>query len=411
MADRTRTEAYKAVKRICEGAYSNLVFSSVPLDNIDLAIAKRLALGVIERKYTLDYVLSRYMKKKPNEQIMLLLMTGAYQILYMSKVPNSAAVNETVKIAGELFSDNLKSFVNAVLRNVSREKNLISENIRSAEKYIQYSVNPDLYNMIKGFYKDECDSIFEAFFETQKCFLRVNTLKSNAEDIIKETSGEKISDTAILCKDREKAVSNLSQGKYFIQGLASQNAVKLLDAKENQTVIDVCACPGGKSLGAAIDMNNKGTVLSFDLHRNKLSLIEKSASSLGIDIIKTIESDSRITKRELTDKADRVICDVPCSGIGEIGSKPEIRYKNPDDFSGLYPTQRAILSASSEYLKKGGRLVYSTCSINKNENIEAVKYFLNSEKGKEFYLASEKTYLPTDETNEGFYTAEIIRKE
>ena len=238
--------------------------------------------------------------------------------------------------------------------------------------------------------------------------MRVNTLKSNATSVADEIGGTVISETTVVAENSQKVIEKISDGNFYIQGLASQKAVKLLDAKPGHTVIDVCACPGGKSLGAAIDMQNKGHIYSFDLHKNKLPLIQKSAEMLGISIIETQVNDARRTVDSLIGTADRVICDVPCSGTGVMGSKPEIKYKSPDEFKGLYPTQKAIINSASKYLKVGGIMVYSTCSVNKIENEDNVRDFL--ENNNNFRLIEEKTYLPYGEEFEGFYTAKIIRE-
>lgn len=411
MADKARLEAYTAAKRIFEGAYSNLVFTNTSLSGTDLAFAKRIALGVTERRLTLMYAISLCAERVPSQEIGILLMCGAYQIIYMTRVPDSAAVNETVTLASELFGKNITGFVNAVLRRISREKEQLLKKIASCDGHIRYSVGEKLYELIGSYYGDERDRIFEAFLEKKDCFLRVNTLSASPSEVAEMTGGSVISDSAVRCADSAKALEAIGSGKYFIQGLASQKTVKLLDAKSGCTVIDVCASPGGKSLGAALDMKNKGRVIALDLHGNKLGLIEKSASLLGIDIIETGVRDAKNPDRALFGKGDRVLCDVPCSGTGEMGNKPEIKYKDPDDFTGLYATQRAILRASCEYTSIGGKLIYSTCSINKKENEEAVRYFLSLPCGKRFSLVAENTCLPTGETGEGFYNAELIRNE
>ncbi|MBO5982196.1 MAG: methyltransferase domain-containing protein, partial [Clostridia bacterium] len=201
-------------------------------------------------------------------------------------------------------------------------------------------------------------------------------------------------------------MGDIEKGLFFVQGLSSQKAVKELNAQEGMTVVDLCACPGGKSFGAAIDMQNKGRIISSDLHKNKLSLIQKGAKKLGITIIETVERDARVTDESLIGVADRVICDVPCSGLGVIGTKPEIRYKNAADFDGLYATQAKILENALLYLKKGGRAVYSTCTINKRENDEIINKVVKNKEG--YRLVSEQTILPGN-GYDGFYIAVIER--
>ncbi len=407
MSDKARLSAFKAVKRVFEGAFSNLIDFGNELTGRDRAFAESIALGTIEHKITLEEIIKRQIKKGTKQDVICLLMTGAEQILYMDRVPDSAACDETVEIAKKIFGKSAASFVNAVMRSICRSKNEIYEFIEKSEGFIKYSVNQELFELIKEQYPDKYDEIFASFFGKRPTFLRVNNTKSDANEVATLVDGEVIDEKCVVCDSANNAVKQLECGSFYIQGAASQEAVKLLDAQPFDTVIDVCACPGGKTLGAAIDMNNKGQVFSFDIHDKKLPLIEKGAKKLGITIIKTQKQDARQANSEFSGIADRVICDVPCSGTGVMGSKPEIKYKSPDDFKRLYPTQRAIIRAASSYLKRGGIMVYSTCSINKIENEEVVSGFLSENDG--FELITERTFLPFEAENEGFYTAKIKR--
>lgn len=408
MSDKARLQAFKSVKRIFEGAFSNLIDFGNDLKGIDRAFAENIVLGTVERKLTLEFIIYNQIKRDCEQDIIYLLMTGVYQILYMDRVPDNAVCDETVEIAKELFGKSIAGFVNAVLRNICRNKQDVIESVLNSDEHIRFSVNNQLFELIKSQYPSEYARIFEAFFGKTPTFLRVNTLNSDAESVQKLVGGTIINDKRILCENTAKAVEMLDYGTFYIQGAASQEAVRLLGATANETVVDVCACPGGKSLGAAIDMNNEGKVYSFDLHAKKLPLIEKSAKKLGITIIRTEKHDARNPKDDLIGVADKVICDVPCSGTGVMGSKPEIKYKSPEDFKGLYPTQRAILNSASRYLKPGGELVYSTCSINKIENEDNVRNFLAGNDG--FTLIYERTFLPFEEEKEGFYIAKIKRE-
>ncbi len=407
MSDKARLAAFYTVKRIFEGAYSNLVLPK-DLVGLDKAFAESIVLGTLERKITLEYVLSRFVNRQCGSDVSALLLTGIYQILYMDRVPDSAACDETVNIAKALFGKKIAGFANGVLRSLCRGKEQILKDIDEAEGYIKYSANSDLYSLLKGYYPKDVERIFDAFLGKPANFLRVNTLKTNAESVAKKTDGHILDSGCIAIDDLSGIIDLIPEGEFYIQGKASQEAVRLLDAQPNETVIDVCACPGGKSLGAAIDMQNKGKVYSFDLHGNKLSLIEKSAQILGINIIETRQNDARNIIDELLGVADKVICDVPCSGTGVMGAKPEIKYKSPEDFKGLYKTQRAIIKQAAKYLKIGGVMVYSTCSINKAENEDVLREFLSE--NANFQLINEKTCLPFEEEKEGFYMAKIIRE-
>ncbi len=408
MTDKARFAAYNAVKRIFGGAYSNLLTFDKGLLRIDRAFAESIVLGTLERKVTLEYIISEYAERAIKNEVKALLMTGIYQILYMDKVPSSAACDETVEIAKQIFGKSTAGFINAVLRAISENKNALFEKISNEAGHIKYSAEKDLYQLIKSQYGADTEHIFEAFFGKAPTYLRVNGLKATAEEVASNTEGVIIGSKTVKCESAQSAISGLESGEYYVQGLGSQKAVELLGARQGDTVIDVCACPGGKTLGAAIDMNNEGRIYSFDIHENKLPLIEKSAERLGITIITTAKHDARCTNESLIGTADRVICDVPCSGTGVMGSKPEIKYKSPKDFEGLYRTQKAIIESASKYLKVGGVMVYSTCSINKIENEEVVNDFISKTYG--FVLAEERTYLPYEDVREGFYTAKIIRE-
>ncbi len=408
MSDKARFAAYNAVKRIFGGAYSNLIEFGDDLKGIDRSFTESITLGTLERKLTLEFVLNDFIKGNTKSDVKILLMTGIYQILYMDRVPDNAVCDETVKIAKSLFGKNVSGFVNAVLRNVCRNRANILSNIEQADEHIKYSVNEELFALIKSQYPDEFKRIFEAFFGKTENALRVNTIKTDAETVAKATNGVALSEKTVICDSIANALNNIENGQFYIQGLASQKAVEWLDAQSGHTVIDVCACPGGKSLGAALDMKNVGKIYSFDIHEKKLPLIEKSAERLGITIITTAKQDGRKAREDLIGTADRVICDVPCSGTGVMGSKPEIKYKSPEEFKGLYPTQASIIESASKYLKNGGIMVYSTCSINKIENEDTVKEFLNNNDG--YRLISDKTCLPFGNEKEGFYMAKIIRE-
>lgn len=408
MSDKARLAAFHAFLRISNGAYSNLISDFKGLSDLDRAFAENIALGTLERRLTLEYVLNKRIKSGTKQDIISLLMIGLYQILYMDRVPDSAACDETVNIAKSIFGRQSSGFVNAVLRGICREKNDAYKLIENADEHIKYSVNRELYELIKSQYGDKTEEIFDAFFGKNDTYLRVNTLKTSASDVAIATEGEIISESTVVCKNPKKALAFIESGDYYVQGLASQKAVALLNAQKGQTVIDVCACPGGKTLGAAIDMGNEGQIFSFDLHEKKLPLIIKSAKRLGIDIITAEAHNAKTPKCELIGTADRVICDVPCSGTGVMGSKPEIKYKSPSEFCGLYPTQKAILDSASQYLKTGGIMVYSTCSINKLENEFIIKDFLSTHSG--FSLIHEETCLPCGREKEGFYMAKIVRE-
>jgi 16S rRNA (cytosine967-C5)-methyltransferase len=249
----------------------------------------------------------------------------------------------------------------------------------------------------------------------------VNTLKISRDELCERLGGERTrySQTGVRVSGKIASLYGFDEGLFFVQDEASQICTAALGAKSGDCVIDTCSCPGSKSFGAAIDMNNEGRVYSFDLHANKLSLVESSAKRLGIGIIETEERDGRKPREELLGKADRVLCDVPCSGFGVLGKKPELRYKDPAASAALPDIQLAILEASSNYVKNGGVLVYSTCTVLPEENEKNIERFLASH--KEFELCGFEvgelrcpegmiTLLPDEHGTDGFFVAKMVRK-
>ena len=340
----------------------------------------------------------------------------------MDKIPPHAAVNETVALCRKSYS----GFVNALLRSYMRLSSPIElpdADISPAEHLsVAYSVcAPLAEKFISVFGFDRARSILAATFDTPKTTLRVNTLKTSRDNLASHIDGAALSELSPVGLKVTGSVRELfgfDEGLFFVQDEASQICVGALGAKSGEIVIDACACPGSKSFGAAIDMKNTGKLLSFDLHKSKLSLISSGAQRLGIDIISADVCDGRIFLPHLEGKADRVLCDVPCSGFGVLAKKPELRYKDPAQSEALPDIQLAILSNCSRYVKAGGTLVYSTCTIFPEENEENVKRFLASH--PEFSLCGFEfgaidcpsgmlsLYGDTHRTD-GFFVARMIR--
>lgn len=359
--------------------------SSQSLVGDDRALLSALVYGVTERRITLDYFISLFSGKNVSsldKEVVWLLRLGMYQILYMDKIPDSAAVNETVRLASR-FAARSKNFINALLRRLCREKDSLPYPSDPTERIsIENSIPKELCEHFRKDYPDEWENIVKASNSRPRLTLTVNTLKTS-----RGTLAAEIGESCEKCSFSEKGLhltsnfavsefSPLKDGLCYVQDEASQIAVSALGAEAGDTVIDVCSCPGGKAFFAAISMKNRGKIYCFDLHESKLSLIENQAKKLGIDILEVSQHDSRFAKDSLIGKADKVICDVPCSGLGVLAKKPEIRHKNISDFSELEEIQKEILEASAKYLKVGGKLLYSTCTLRKAENEERVLEFL-----------------------------------
>lgn len=415
----------------CEaGGYSNIALDTVikrnDLTSQDRSLLTALVYGVIERRITLDYYissLSSISNSKIERDTRNLLRMGLYQLAYMEKIPPHAAINETVSLANK----RSKGFVNAILRNFVREGNKIAFPDKSdGVKYLSvtYSVGEPLIKELMSAYSfEECEKMLSAFGEKTPITLRVNNLKAARDDLLSELGGvpTKYSPDGIILENA--AVSELEalrDGRVTVQDEASQICVRALGARPGETVIDACACPGSKSFGAAMSMDNCGRLLAFDIHENKLSLVQKGAERLGISIISTEAHDAREPIEELFGKADRIICDVPCSGFGVIGKKPEIRYKDPSESARLPQIQYDILQNVSKYLKVGGTLVYSTCTVLPDENENVVNRFLENNSGFSLVPFSVGeleaargmiTLLPHIHHTDGFFIAKIERKQ
>lgn len=425
-----RQIAYEALlKTEKEGAYSNIaldfLLSKTDYDTRDKAFVSNLFYGVIERKITLDYQISLYLSKpisKLKKELLTILRAGAYQILFMDKVPSSAAVNESVKIAKNNGYSHASGMVNAVLRKIDKNGLKLPENVDSVEYIsVKYSCPEWLINKwIKELGKEDTIGILESSIGPSDNYIRVNNTKTNADDLIDILEKEGIIankteiDNCLKITLGGKGVESLQSykdGLFHVQDAACQLCSAALNATENQRVFDMCAAPGGKTYTIAENMNSIGEVLSFDIHPHRVELIKKGAERLGLNCVNALEGDASIFYEELG-FADAVLCDVPCSGFGIIGRKPEIKYKNPDEIKSLPQIQLTILENASRYVKAGGRLVYSTCTLSKSENEKVCERFLKSNNNfhvvKPFENSGEGDYLtllPHKHNTDGFFIA------
>jgi len=368
------------------GAYSNIIldntFSRDKLSPRDKGFAAALFYGVLERKMTLDFLIREYsdieFDKLECETVQILRM-GFYQLLYMNSVPENAAVNESANLADK----SSKGFVNAILRSFIRDgKSINTQNLEGDAKLsIEYSSPKWLIKKWTAAFGESATlEILKGAFGRPPIYLRVNTLKFQTDDVIAALKKEKFDarKNAFLddCLELERFNTSIElsdayrKGMFHVQDISSQLCCKLARPGFNQTVIDLCAAPGGKSFTMAQMMNNRGRLLSCDLYGGKLALIENGAKRLGLDVIKVVENDAGVFNPDFP-QADTVLCDVPCSGLGVIRRKPEIKYKPMKSLETLPETQKRILSTAAAYVKPNGTLIYSTCTLNPDEN-EAV---------------------------------------
>lgn len=410
-----REAAFLSLKKIAaERRYSNIetdaAIKRYGLAGSEKTLYTRLVYGTVERLVTIDRVIGGFSKipaERIEPSVLTALRLGVYQIVWLDRVPDSAACNESVELVKRHSHRGAEGFVNGILRNVARNKNSLPLPARGEKGYLEakYSLPDHIVSLLVSQYGEErATGFFEAFCTLPRVTVRVNTLVSSVGELESELDCERAVPPRALVLN---AAPDMSDGRFFVQDLSSQECVEAVGARPGETVIDVCACPGGKSFGIAMDMNNVGRIISLDLHVSKLGLIEKGAARLGIGIIETAQADGRTGRDEYNGKADRVLCDVPCSGLGVIAKKPEIRFKSAEDISRLPETQFAILKRSADYVRPGGRLVYSTCTLNKNENRAVVDRFLSENAG--FTLTRDRTLFPSADTD-GFYYAVMEKR-
>jgi len=422
-----REAAHKSLLKMKSGKYTNLEVNAT-LTRADMSAADRglytaLVYGVCERIITLDKTIAKYSKvplSKIDPEALAALRMGIYQLSFMDKIPDHAAVDESVTLAGRKAG----GFVNALLRSFIRDEKRLPLPKKEDSDYLSvaYSVPEELSDrFVKWYGREEAERIFASFLENEKITLHVNTLKTNVEDVCKKLSAipSAIAKDCVCTESFEGVAEGIEGGLWFVQDEASALCAEVLGAVSGETVIDTCACPGGKSFAVAIGMENTGELYSFDIHDNKLPLIRKGAKKLGIEIIKTNQRDARDPDGELLERADRVLCDAPCSGLGVIGKKPDIKYKDLSQIDNLPAVQYDVLCGAAQYVKNGGVLVYSTCTFNREENFGVCQRFLASH--PDFCLepflwakgecSGSLTLMPHKDGTDGFYICKMRKRE
>ncbi len=398
----------------------------------DAAFASEVVNGVLENSLLLNFYISKFSSIKLNKispGILDILQMAVYQILFLDRIPDSAAVNDAVSRA-KRNNPKAAGFVNAVTRKISVSKeNLPKPQGTFAERLsVQYSHPIELVNLfISEFGEEDTEKILAENNKKSKVFARVNTLKTTKqtlldgeEDVLLFRTGRLDNSVEVTFSGNIEKSEAFKNGHFHIQDEASQLAAELLSPKSGSRVLDACAAPGGKSFLLAEMMENSGELVSCDIYEHKLGLIEKGAKRLGIDIIRTALRDAAKFVPEYENSFDYILADVPCSGFGIIRKKPDIRYKSIDEAEELPELQLRILKNLSRYLKPDGALVYSTCTILSRENSCVVEAFLKE--NADFYeektevLVSHKeekhgiTLLPHISGTDGFYMCKLRRK-
>ena len=397
-----------------EGAWSNGVLKEyIRRDRLmprDAALASRLCYGVLQNRQKLDFYLKQLLTGKQNRLhpvVRDILHLGLYQMLEMTKIPVSAAVNESVELTKKYCPNPVAAkLVNGVLRNADRRKGTLEEPVKLSDRY---SHPESLIQLLRSYVGEELlEPMLRANNEAPDITIQVNTLKTDAETLTRalETQGVIVQPHSwmenCLVLRSTGALENLEvfrQGHFYVQDPAAKLSVLCaqLPQREDFYLLDCCAAPGGKSFAAAMAMGGKGHITSCDIHAHKTELIAKGASRLGLTNITVCQQDASQTVSDWVGQMDAVIADVPCSGYGIIRKKPDIREKDPDTMVSLPALQLAILNNQAKYVKKGGLLLYSTCTLVRRENEGVVEKFLKA--NPEF--CTEKLPLPANfPTNE-----------
>lgn len=404
------------------------------LSGPEAALCSRIVYGVLQNQLLLDFYLEAYCSQKPNHlqpPLLDILRIGAYQILFLDKVPDSAAVNTSVELAKQAKRGQAAGLVNAVLRKISQNKEALPEIPRRDEiRYlsIRYS-HPKwmVKRLLSILGREETEKFLKANNEVAPLTVQVNPLKTTVEDLMKELEKSGVSAQAHPwvpgCLELSgtgdlTALPSFQAGKFLVQDPAARLASMAAGVKPGDQVLDVCAAPGGKSFSAAFAMEDKGSILACDLHENKLKRIREGAERLGLTCVSTTAADGRENHPDWVEKFDVVLVDAPCSGLGIIRKKPDTRLKKADDLFTLPVIQSAILENAATYVRPGGTLLYSTCTILPEENEQVTDAFLSEHE----HFVREPFLFPNGETDgqltlwpqrhqtDGFYICRMKRQ-
>lgn len=422
--DNNRKTAYHVLMDVeTKQAYSNLALNhrEIIYKPRDPAFVRELVYGVLENKIYLDYIIDQLVDKgvkSVRRPDLIILRMGIYQLDKMDSVPEYAAVNESVSLA-KRFARGRDGFINGVLRSYINRKYTIKlpDRMEDPIRYlsIKYSYEPWIVELwMNNYDADFVEDLLAAGNETPDMVIRYNWLKVMKPDLVAalEKRGFKVTDgkysvNALHVKGSGLLKSSLYEnGLFSVQDEASQMVAQILDPQHGDTVIDTCAAPGGKTMAIAERMNNTGKIIAQDIYRRKVDLIDKEARRLGINIVTTRTWDSTRVDSTLVGKAERVLVDAPCSGLGVVRHKPEIKYRKYNEETAMLPKkQLTILTSSSQYVKPGGTIVYCTCTINPAENEEIVSAFLKTHHA--FHMVETKQLFPHINGTDGFFICKM----
>ena len=408
------------------------------LDSRSAALASRLTAGVLQNRTLLDFYVARFSSmpiERMERRVRCILRLGAYQICFLDRIPVRAAVDEAVKQTRDwAAAPRAAGMVNAILRAIAREKDRLPEPVgETAEETMALRYSHPLWLvrlLLQRLSMEETEAFLAADNEPAPLCAQVNTLKTDTETLRStlEAEGVTVSSHPLLpdalLLERVGPLERLTawkQGLFNIQDAAARMAVLAAELRPGMRVLDACAAPGGKSLAAAVAMKNEGRITACDIHPRKLAQVLPAAERLGVTCLETLEADGRNFNPDWENAFDRVLADVPCSGLGTIRKKPEIRYKDPGLMEGLPAVQSALLDNLCRYVRPGGVLLYATCTIRREENEAIVDRFLaeHTTFSSEAFALPEPigpveggrmTFWPQRHGTDGFFVARLRRQ-
>ncbi len=452
--DKVREIALKALYKIDEKeAYSNIALDEIikenrnKLEERDIGFISEIVYGVTTWKLTIDEIIKKYSKirlKKISPWILNILRMGIYQIVFLDKVPKSASVNESVNLAKRYGHKSSSNFVNAILRKIDKKDYKDFFEIKDNIERISKTTSMPTW-IIKELLKDndikEVEEICRCSNIKPKVVIRVNNLKTDKAELANllkcrgiEFKEGNLKDFFVL--KNIKNIENLDlfkEGFFTIQDEGAGLIALIVEPQSNEIILDACSSPGGKTTYMAELMKNRGKILAWDLHEHRVSLVEENAKRLGIDIIEAKCEDATVFKQDYVEKFDEILLDVPCLGLGVLKRKPDIKWKRKrEDIAEITKVQEKILHTCSRYLKPNGQIIYSTCSIIKDENEKVIEKFLEKNRNFDYgeidirnYVNNDKSIffnnnknmekchkiqLFQDEENDGFFMCKLQKK-
>ena len=448
---RDREITYQILMEIEEGAYANLILDRIlrlnkQLNALDRGLITELVYGTVKYRARLDWLIRETVKKaeKLEKGPRVLLRLSFYQLIFMDKIPSFAVTNEAVKLAKKYFHSGVASLINGVLRNYLRnpEKVILPDAQENSLEYLEIVYSHPrwmLERWLKRYGWENTAKLCEYNNAPADLWLRVNTIKCTRQELATKLKSEgcnvsfsSLAPEGILLKSSPPLATlpSFKEGLFTVQDESSMMVAHVVNPYSKQTVLDVCAGPGGKTTHLAQLMKNQGEILACDVHRHRIRLIKENAERLGIDIIKTKLLDATRIDQELQQQFALVLVDAPCSGLGVLRRRPDLRWhKQPEEVQQLAELQTQILASVYHLLAPRGRLIYSTCTIEPEENFEVIAKFLaehtdmesfdltpylssvaNTAAEKEELKKGRRQFLPFQDGMEGFFIAGLQKK-